>query len=105
MEKQIRNYIREYDVCQRFKYDPSAYPGLLQPLSILELAWSQVSMDFIEGLPLSHGKSTILVVVDRLTKYAHFMSLTHPYSALTVAQAFFDYVFKLHGLPTILISD
>lgn len=105
MEKQIRNYIHKCDACQRFKYDNSASSGLLQPLPIPEAAWSQVSLDFIEGLPLSHGKSTILVVVDRLTKYAHFMCLTHPYSALTVAQAFLDHVFKLHGLPTILISD
>ena len=95
MDKQIRNYIRECDVCPRFKYN--ALPGLLQPLPIPEEAWSQVSSDFIEGLPLSAGKSTILVVVDRLTKYAHFMSLTHPYIALTVAQTFLDYVFKLHG--------
>ena len=43
--------------------------------------------------------------MDRLTKYAHFMSLTHPYTALSVAQAFLDHVFKLHGLPTILFSD
>ena len=105
MEKQIRNYIRACDVCQRFKYDNSAYPGLLQPLPIPEEAWSQVSLDFIEGLPLSHGKSTILVVVDRLTKYAHFMCLSHPYTAMSVAQAFLDTVFKLHGLPTILVSD
>lgn len=66
---------------------------------------SQRKPDFIEGLPLSHGKSSILVVVDRLTKYAHFVGLNHPYTTLTVAQAFLDYVFKLHGLPTILISD
>ncbi|KAL1553698.1 hypothetical protein AAHA92_14340 [Salvia divinorum] len=105
MEKQIRNYIRECVVCQRCKYDNSAYPGLLQPLPIPEEAWSQVSLDFIEGLPMSHGKSAILVVVDRLTKYAHFMSLSHPYKALSVAQTFLDNVFKLHGLPNILISD
>lgn len=64
-----------------------------------------MSLDFIEGLPISNGKSTILVVVDHLTKYAHFMSLGHPYTALSVAQVFLDYVFKLHGLPLILISD
>ena len=106
MEKQIWKFIRECDIFQHYKYNNIASPGLLQPLPIPEEDWSQVSLDYIEGLPLSHGNSTILVVVDRLTRYSHFMSLTHPYSvALTVAQDFLDHVFKLHGLPSILISD
>ena len=62
-------------------------------------------MDFIEGLPFSGNVDVILVVVDRLTKYAYFMSLKHPYFALTVAQAYMDQVFKLHGLPTAIVSD
>ncbi|KAK9740040.1 hypothetical protein RND81_03G006800 [Saponaria officinalis] len=53
-------------------------------------------MDFIEGLPKSQGKDTIFVVVDRLSKYAHFMLLSHPYTAEKVAQVFFDQVFRLH---------
>ncbi|PKI54887.1 hypothetical protein CRG98_024718 [Punica granatum] len=56
-------------------------------------------MDFIEGLPKSGGKEVIFVVVDRCTKYAHFMALAHPYSATIVAQVFLDNVFKLHGMP------
>ncbi|KAK9692323.1 hypothetical protein RND81_09G256400 [Saponaria officinalis] len=54
-------------------------------------------MDFIEGLPKSQGKDTILVVVDRLSKYAHFLLLSHPFDAKTVAKVYFDQVFKLHG--------
>jgi len=62
-------------------------------------------MDFIEGLPKSNGKSVILVVVDRLSKYAHFGSLGHPYKASTVEQLFMDTIFKLHGMPKMIISD
>ena len=62
-------------------------------------------MDFIEGLPKSYGKDVIMVVVDRLTKYAHFMALKHPYSAVVVAQLFLDNVYKLHGMPASIISD
>lgn len=62
-------------------------------------------MDFIDGLPLSFGKSVILVVVDRLSKAAHFMALTHPYTAASVAQVFLEIVFRLHGFPQIIVSD
>ena len=65
--------IRECDVCQRCKYDNSTPAGLIQPLPIPAIAWTQVSMDFVEGLPLLWGKEVIFVVVDRLTKYAYFI--------------------------------
>ena len=56
-------------------------------------------MDFITGLPKSQGYDVILVVVDKFTKFVHFMPLPHPYTATKVAQAFMTGVFKLHGLP------
>lgn len=62
-------------------------------------------MDFIEGLPHSSTKSVINVVVDRLSKYAHFIPLSHPYTATTVAQAFLDNIFRLHGIPSSIVSD
>jgi transposase InsO family protein len=69
------------------------------------MAWQHISMDFVEGFPKSSGKEVILVVVDRLTKMAHFIALSHPYSVQTVAQAFMDNIFKLHGPPVIIVTD
>jgi hypothetical protein len=62
-------------------------------------------MDFITGLPKSEGKSVIMVVVDRLTKYAHFCALSHPFKASTVSTAFMETIQKLHGNPKIIVSD
>ena len=62
-------------------------------------------MDFVDGLPKVHGKSVILTVVDRFSKYAHFIALSHPYTAASVARAFFDGIVRLHGFPTSIVSD
>lgn len=62
-------------------------------------------MDFIEGLPRSNSFNNILVVVDRFTKYGHFLPLSHPYTALQIAVVFINNVFKLHGLPQAIVSD
>jgi hypothetical protein len=103
--KDVQQYIRNCKICQTCKPDLAASPGLLQPLPIPSLIWSDISMDFIEGLPASSGKHVIFVVVDRLSKYAHFIPLSHPYSALDVAQVFLDNIFKLHGMPNSITSD
>ena len=62
-------------------------------------------MDFIEGLPRSKSYNYILVVVDKFSKYAHFLPLSHPFTALQVAQLYLNHIYKLHGLPTAIISD
>jgi len=62
-------------------------------------------MDFVDGLSKSKGKDVILVVVDRLTKFGHFLNLMHPFSAQEVARVFLDSVVKLHGVPKTIVSD
>ncbi|GJT97993.1 ty3-gypsy retrotransposon protein [Tanacetum coccineum] len=79
--------------------------GLLQPLPIPEAVWEEVSMDFITWLPMSKGLTVIFVVVDRLTKYAHFSALPTSYNAHRVAELFMDIVVKHHGFPKAVVSD
>jgi hypothetical protein len=69
------------------------------------IVWADVAMDFVEGFPRINGKSVILTVVDRFSKYGHFIPLGHPYTATTVAKAFFDTVVRLHGIPCSIVSD
>ena len=64
-----------------------------------------VCLDFIEGLPNSHNKTVILVVVDKFSKYGHFIPMAHPFTALQVAQLYLSQVYKLRGLPKAIISD
>uniref|UniRef100_A0A2N9HR88 Reverse transcriptase n=1 Tax=Fagus sylvatica TaxID=28930 RepID=A0A2N9HR88_FAGSY len=105
MKKDIKAYIRGCDTCQRLKHETSKPAGLLQPLAIPPRPWHSISMDFVEGLPTSRKQNVILVIVDRFTKYVHFISLSHPYTASKVAALFLQHVFKLHGLPSSIVSD
>jgi len=83
----VRDFIHKCDICQRQKYDATASPGYLQPLPIPYGDWTDICLDFIESLPKSHGKDVVLVVVDKLNKYAHFLSLQHPYTSQTGAKS------------------
>jgi hypothetical protein len=69
------------------------------------MASEMVSLDFVEGLTKSRGHDTILVVIDRFTKYGHFLPLLHPFTALQVAQLFINNIYHLHGLPQVILSD
>jgi hypothetical protein len=105
LKQQVVDFIKQCPTCQLNKSEHCKYPGLLQPLPVPDFAWTHISMDFVEGLPLSENKDMILVVVDRFTKYAHFISMKHPITAKTMAKAFSEHIFKLYGLPTVMVTD
>lgn len=105
MKQAVEDFVHQCATCQHAKHEHLKTPGLLQPLPIPTEPWRDLTMDFVEGLPASDGYEVIMVVVDRFTKYAHFVPLRHPFSAATVAQAFWDNIIKLHGVPHSIVSD
>lgn len=78
---------------------------MMQPLPVSERIWKDITMDFIEGLPKSNKYNEVIVVVNRLSKYANFLPLVHPYTTKSVAKLFVEYVIKLHRLPHSIIMD
>ena len=95
----------ECDTYQRHKGETTLLPRLLEHLPIPTRIWTDISMDFIDELPTSRGKTVILVVVDRLSKYSHFCALSHPYTASSFTPIFMDQIFRLHGIPSSIISN
>lgn len=88
LKQDVIAFVKECPVCQLNKAEHTPYPGLLDPLPVPDFAWAHISMDFVEGLPVSENKDVILVVVDRFTKYAHFIAMKHPITVQSVARAF-----------------
>ena len=105
MKSDIKIVVASCTICLQAKPDHTKYPGLLSPLPVPAESWQVISMDFIEGLPLSGAANRVMVVVDRFSKFAHFVPLLHPISAQQVAQVFLDNIYRLHGMPSHIISD
>jgi len=105
MKSAVEDVVRQCLVCQQSKHEHYKPAGKLQPLPIPLAPWQDIPMDFITGLPKSDGYEVIMVVVDRLTKFAHFTPLKHPFTAAHVARELWDNVIKLHGVPLTIVSD
>lgn len=105
MMSDIRSYVASCLVCKRHKYSTLAPAALLQPLPIPHNIWEDISMDFVEGLLKSKGINVLMVVVDRLSKYAQFIGLKYPFDVPTVAMVFMKEVVRLHGFPKTIVLD
>ena len=99
-------YVAQCDTCRIVKAEHQQPAGLLQPLHIPVWKWDEISMDFIIGLPKTpSGHDSIWVIVDRLTKVAHFIPVKIDYKCNMLAQLYIDNILRLHGVPSQIVSD
>jgi hypothetical protein len=106
MKREIAEYIALCDVCSRVKDEHQKPAGLLQPLPIPDWKWDKIGMDFITGLPKTRsGYDSIWVVVDRLTKVAHFIPVKTTYTSAKLAKIYMSKIVCSHGVPKGIVSD
>jgi hypothetical protein len=106
MKVDIAKYVAECDTCHRMKASNLKPAGVLQPLSITMWKWDDISMDFIVGLHLTaRKKDSIWVIIDRLTKTAHFIAVHTTYLMQQYEKLYMDQIVRLHGIPKTIISD
>ncbi len=105
MKSEIAKFIAECDICQRIKAEHQRLAGLLQPLSIPLWKWEEISMIFVQGLPTTPtGNDSICVIVDRLTKSAHFIPVKRIFSLKKLAKLYVKEIVSLHGVPVRIVS-
>ena len=106
MKGDIAQFVEQCLTCQQIKALHQKPLGLLQPLPIPEWKWKRICMDFVSGLPRPpKGHEAIWVIVDRMTKIAHFIPVKMTYSLDQLAQIYIDEIVSLHGVPTSIVSD
>jgi hypothetical protein len=106
MKREAACYVSKCDTYGKVKADYMKPGGPLQPLSIPEWKWDDISMDFIVGLPLmTHKFNSIWVIVDRLSKFGHFITGHTNYNVQMYADIYIAHVLCLHGVPKMIISD
>ncbi|GAU51812.1 hypothetical protein TSUD_416000 [Trifolium subterraneum] len=106
MKTEIAEFVSRCIVCQQVKIEHQKPAGPLQPLEIPEWKWEHITMDCVTGLPRNQkGEDSIWVIVDRLTKSAHFIAVRSTYKASRYAEIFLEEIVKLHGVPLSIVSD
>ncbi|KAK8623622.1 hypothetical protein V6N13_064989 [Hibiscus sabdariffa] len=106
MKKDISDYVARCLTCQQVKAEHQHPSGLLQPIRIPEWKWDRITMDFVTGLPLTPSKKdSVWVIVDRLTKSAHFIPVRTNYTVDKLAKLYISEIVRLHGVPLSIITD
>lgn len=106
MKREIAKFVEQCLTCQQVKAEHQRPAGLLQPLQIPEWKWEHISMDFVTGLPRTvSGQDAIWVIVDRLTKTAHFVPIKVSYKLEKLVQLYVREIVRLHGVPVSIVSD
>nr|BAL46523.1 hypothetical protein [Gentiana scabra x Gentiana triflora] len=106
MKLNIAEFVAKCDTCQRVKAEHRRPGGLLKPLEVPEWKWENITMDFITGLPRTKsGHDMIWVIVDRLTKSAHFLPCKVDMPIKKFTQLYLDNIVRLHGVPLSIVSD
>ncbi|KAK2403361.1 hypothetical protein QL285_052808 [Trifolium repens] len=106
MKKDVAEYVASCLTCQKAKIEHQRPAGMLQSLDIPEWKWDSISMDFITGLPKTRRKhDSIWVIVDRLTKSAHFLPVRTTDTAAKLTDIYIAEIVRLHGIPSSIVSD
>ena len=105
MDADVRSFIAACATCAQNKTSTRPRSGLLRPLHIPSCPWSHIALDFVTSLPPSEGNTTILTVIDRFSKAVHFIALPKLPSSRETADLLVKHVFRLHGIPTDIVSD
>nr|GFA03210.1 retrotransposable element Tf2 [Tanacetum cinerariifolium] len=106
MKGDVAMFVSKCLICQQVKIEHQRASGLLQPLNIPVWKWEEISMDFVTGLPRTQRRhDAIWVVVDRLTKSAHFLPIRKDYSVSRLAEIFQQEIVRLNGTPSAIVSD
>ena len=106
MKTDVANYVASYLVCQKAKIEHQRLGGTLKPLDITQWKWDSISMDFVMHLPRSvRGHDSIWVIMDRLTKCAHFLPINQKMSLDKLAELYVKEIVRLHGVPASIVSD
>ena len=106
MKKDIAAFVTKCMICQQVKAEHQRPFGLMQPLKVPEWKWDKITVNFVTGLPMTFNKNNaIWVMVDRLTKSAHFIPVRTDFSIAKLTKLYIKDIMKLHGVPTSIVSD
>ena len=105
-KRDVTEYVSKCLTCQQIKVEHQVPTGLLNPLPIPQWKWDNITMDFVSGFPLTQQKhDSVWVIVDRLTKSAHFIPVRIDYSMDRLAELYVNEIVRLHGVPLSIVSD